>query len=68
MLIFQERLKEQRELCRYSKRYMAKLLGLSHVSYMRYEDGTSEPTQENLVKLADIFGVSVDYLLGRDDI
>ncbi len=35
---------------------------------MRYEDGTSEPTQENLVKLADIFGVSVDYLLGRDDI
>ncbi|MCQ2399272.1 MAG: helix-turn-helix domain-containing protein [Clostridia bacterium] len=34
---------------------------------MRYENGTSEPSQENLVKIADLFGVSVDYLLGRKD-
>ena len=68
MLIFQERLKEQRELCGYTQRHVARLLGISHASYFRYEIGTSEPTQENLVKLADLFGVSVDYLLGRDDI
>ncbi|MDE6505617.1 MAG: helix-turn-helix domain-containing protein [Clostridia bacterium] len=31
-------------------------------------NGTAEPTQENLVKIADIFDVSVDYLLGRKEL
>ena len=65
MLIFQERLKEQRELCGYTQRHVARLLGISHASYFRYEIGTSEPTQENLVKLADIFGTTIDYLVGH---
>lgn len=34
-------------------------------SYIRYENGTSEPKLETLVKIADIFDVSVNYLLGR---
>ena len=47
---------------------MAAKLGIKQPSYLRYENGTSEPKQEVLVKIADIFDVSVDYLLGRAEI
>jgi len=47
---------------------MATMLGIKQPSYIRYENGTSEPKLETLVKIADIFDVSVDYLLGRKDI
>ena len=66
MKIFRERLLEQRKLYGYTQRDMAERLGISQISYVRYENGTSEPTQENLVKIADIFDVSTDYLLGRN--
>lgn len=46
---------------------MAEKLGITQPSYIRYENGTSEPKLETLVKIADIFDVSVDYLLGRTD-
>ncbi len=68
MKIFQERIKEQRKLYGLTQRDMAERLGISQPSYIRYENGSSEPSQENLVKIADIFDVSVDYLLGRKDI
>ena len=66
MKIFRERLLEQRKLYGYTQRDMAERLGISQPSYVRYENGTSEPTQENLLKIADIFDVSTDYLLGRN--
>lgn len=59
---------EQRKLYGFTQREMAEKLRISQPSYVRYENGTSEPTQENLVKIADIFDVSVDYLLGRNDL
>lgn len=65
MKIFEQRLKEQRKLYGLTQRQMAENLGISQPSYIRYENGTSEPSQENLVKIADIFDVSIDYLLGR---
>ena len=34
-------------------------------TYQRYERGESEPTSSTVAKLADYFGVSTDYLLGR---
>lgn len=68
MKIFQERIKEQRKLYGFTQRDIAEKLGISQPSYIRYENGSSEPSQENLVKIADIFDVSVDYLLGRKDI
>lgn len=65
MKIFQERLKELRTMSGFTQRYMADALGISQPSYIRYESGSSEPTLENLAKIADILDVSVDYLLGR---
>lgn len=47
---------------------MAEMLGIAQPSYIRYENGSSEPSQATLVKIADIFDISVDYLLGRKEI
>ena len=67
MKIFQERLIEQRKLNKVTQREMAEFLQIAQPSYIRYENGSAEPSFENLVKLADYFDVSVDYLLGRSD-
>ena len=45
----------------------AKLLGLSISSYCRYERGEREPDAPVLWRMADLFGVSIDYLVGRTD-
>ena len=44
---------------------ISKILNISQVSYGRYELGISEPTIESLIKLADFYNVSLDYLVGR---
>ena len=36
-------------------------------TYSQYENGVIELTAERLVKLADFYNVSIDYLLGRTD-
>lgn len=67
MKIFQERLLEQRLLLNLTQTEMAKQLNIKQPSYIRYENGSAESSYENLVKLADFFDVSTDYLLGRVD-
>ena len=49
----------------YSQQEMADFLGISRVSYARYENGDRQPDNATLMRLADYFNVSVDYLLGR---
>lgn len=65
MEIFQTRLREERKSCGFTQAQMAELLGIRQPSYIRYENGTGEPSLETLVKIANILDVSVDYLLGR---
>ena len=36
-------------------------------NYQKYESGDASPTLEGLVKIADLFNVPTDYLLGRDE-
>ena len=60
-------MRETRLMCQFTQRQMAEKLGISQPSYIRYENGTSEPTMENLVKIADILDVSIDYMLGRKE-
>ena len=45
----------------------AKLLELSITSYCRYERGEREPDAPVLWRMADLFEVSIDYLVGRTD-
>ena len=46
---------------------IAKILNVSQVSYGRYELGLSEPSIASLIKLANFYGVSIDYIVGRSD-
>lgn len=51
-----------------SQAQVAKALGVSSVVYSRYESGTRQPSIDIILQLADILGVTADYLLGRQDI
>lgn len=49
----------------YKQKELAEVLNVSQNTYSQYENGVIELTAENLIKLADFYDVSVDYLLGR---
>ena len=61
------RLRECRENAKLSQKYVAITLGIASPSVANWERGKTRPSNENVVKLADLYGVSVDYLLGRTD-
>lgn len=61
------RFRELRRKKRMSQKQFAELLGISQTNYGRYETGTRQPDAELLIKIADQFGVSIDYLIGRCD-
>ena len=46
---------------------LARKLDLPYHLYCDWERGTTRPPYERLVKIADFYGVSLDYLLGRTD-
>ena len=46
---------------------IANMLGISYQAYAHYEAGRRQPDPGTLKKLADYFGVTIDYLLGRSD-
>ena len=50
-----------------SQSQLAELLGVKQNTISNYENNSARPSYEVLVKLADIFDVSTDYLLGRED-
>ena len=62
-----QRLRDLREDADLYQKDMADYLHCSQVTYSRYELGTREIPLEPLNALADFYGVSVDYLMGRTD-
>jgi len=68
MKIFEERLKGLRLEKELSLKDMADILGIAKNSYYQYELGISEPKQEMMVRIAEYFGVSMDYLYGKAEI
>jgi HTH-type transcriptional regulator, competence development regulator len=72
MQTFGERLKHLREKKKqenpkWTQEYVADLVGVARTTYTAYERGTKQPQLDTVNKLADLFGVSADYLLGRTD-
>ena len=65
--MFNKRLRQTRMDKGLTQQKMADLLGVGLRSYQKYEQGERTPSFDSLVKIADIFGVSTDYLLCRDD-
>lgn len=64
---YQRRLRDLREDHDKTQQDIADILGTSQTMYARYERGASELPLRHLLKLADYYGVSADYLLGRSD-
>ncbi|RLI78372.1 XRE family transcriptional regulator [Archaeoglobales archaeon] len=64
---FSQRLKELRTSLGISQRELARAIKLSSGMISMYEAGKKIPTIDVLNRLADFFGVSADYLIGRSD-
>lgn len=64
---FSERLKELRKQAHLTQVELASKLGIVQSSYADWERGKKKPTQDNLVKIAQILNVSVDYLVGNSE-
>lgn len=62
-----KRLKELRAAKNMTLKQMAETLGMVQRNYQRYETGEVDPPLSKAVSLADYFGVSLDYLVGRTD-
>lgn len=61
------RLRELRKNRGLRQKDIAETIGVSPQSYGYYENGVNKPDPEMLIKLADFFQCSTDYLLGRED-
>lgn len=59
------RLKEIRSEFKYTQKQVAQAIGVSEVNYNRYELEKVKIDIEKLLKLANFYGVSLDYLCGR---
>lgn len=59
------KLRELRCENRITQHKLAELLGVSSQTILNWENGIFEPKIRQLIKLADIFNVSVDYLIER---
>lgn len=60
-------LRNLRNAKNYSQQKLANLIGVSRSTIAMWETGASQPDNDTLSRLADFFGVSVDYLLGREN-
>lgn len=61
------RLKELREKNGLNMREIAQAAGIKYTTYVDYEKGKSEPNLIQLQRLANYYGVSIDYLAGLTD-
>lgn len=61
---FPKRLTEVRKEAGKTQDEMAILMDVSRPSYTQYETGVNFPKFENLMKIAEILNVSIDYLVG----
>ncbi|SDX04482.1 DNA-binding transcriptional regulator, XRE-family HTH domain [Paenibacillus sp. PDC88] len=62
-----QRLLALRKEKKLTQQEISKLLKMARTTYSGYENGSREPDNETLDKIANFFGVSVDYLLGRTE-
>lgn len=60
-------LKDLRLEANLTQKELAKKLNIGQSTIAQYEKGEREPTVHNLTLYCDFFGVTVDYLLGRED-
>ncbi|MBR2645632.1 MAG: helix-turn-helix transcriptional regulator [Clostridia bacterium] len=64
---YRKRIRDLREDHDKTQMEIAELLGTSQTMYARYERGASELPIRHLIRLADYYGVSTDYILCRTE-
>ena len=60
------RFKEARMRCGIAQKTVSSKLGVSIQSVSNWENDTRAPSRENVMKMAEMYGVTTDYLLGKD--
>jgi len=63
--VFGQKLTELRKQKNLTQAELAKILGVARTTYSSYEQGRRKPDDEIQKKIADYFGVSLDFLHGR---
>ena len=59
------RIRDLRQDADWSQKKLAGLLGMSQTGYSKYETGENDSPTATLIRLADLYHTSTDYLLGR---
>ncbi len=57
-------LRKQKDI---SQSKLGEIIGAAQNTICNWETGKRQPDNESLIKMADLFGVSIDYILGRDN-
>ena len=65
--MFSDALRELRKQKKLSQSALAEIVGMSQATVASWENGTRKPDVETVSYLADYLGVTVDYLMGRDE-
>jgi len=65
--ILASRIRQQRARLDITQATLARLIGMSVAGLIAIEKGKTDPRASRIEKLAEVLGVSADYLLGRDD-
>lgn len=60
-----KRIRDLREDCDLTQKEIAKILNMSQTGYSKYETGENDLPTQILIKLADFYNTSVDYILER---
>jgi len=68
VIINRNRIAELRKAAKLSQAALGKIIKAAQNTISQWESGAREPDFETASKLADFFGVSIDYLLGRTDV
>lgn len=63
--MFQEKIKELRLNKKFTQEQVAKKIGITRPAYTAYESGKRQPDFDTLQRIAELYEVSTDYILGR---
>ena len=64
---FRHRIKALREDAQLTQKELGEKLGFSDTTITNYESGKRHPEYDTLIKIANLFGVTTDYLVGKDN-
>lgn len=67
-MLFGSMLKKLRENKDLKQEDIARMMNVDRSTVGKWENGSSKPDYEKMIKLADFYNVTVDYLLGREEV